>query len=169
MAFVSELSLSNQVLNSHFISEFVDAHVYPTIAMIEPKGLFGIPDLVVANINDSKDEPCILKTYAFEMKLSNWQRALVQAYKYQAFVNLSFVIMDKAFVDRALKQIDKFRLSNIGLISVDQKGFFCVHHFPNNEDPYSTVQKNKFEQMIMKNKLFFSNYSLTYTLEYAQG
>lgn len=156
MSFLTEAQLFQKVIESSFLKNFVDSLVYPTIAYIEPRGLFGIPDLVIANLSNSDMDYQVIRSFAFEMKLSNWQRALVQAYKYRAFANFSFVVLDRSSLKPALKQIDRFVLSNIGLISVDNSGFLSVHYFPKHDDPYAQPLIQKLESMIPHEDIFNS-------------
>lgn len=150
MSFPTEAKLFQQAFESPFIKNVVEALIYPTVAYIEPKGFFGIPDLVVANLSNSDIKLEVFRTFAFEMKLSNWKRALVQAYRYRAFVNFSFVVLDRCNIKPALIHIDQFVLSNIGLISIDSTGFMSLHYFPNHDDPYSMSLKQKLENMILQ-------------------
>lgn len=142
------------------MTRFVDASLYPTIACIEPKGLFGVPDLVIANFEESKNQFKIIRTYAFELKLYDWRRALIQAYKYQAFSNYSFVLLDEEFIQRALNHLDLFVLSNIGLISLHQSGNFLVHHFPDSNDPYSENLKQKLSRFMTYDEKLYSKFQL---------
>jgi hypothetical protein len=51
-----------------------------------------------------------------EAKLSNWRRALAQAYRHQTFAARSWVLLDAARAGGALKNIEKFKRLNVGLI-----------------------------------------------------
>jgi len=153
MSFRTESGLFNQVINSQYFKELVNATRYPSVYCAEPKGLFGIPDLVVANFEEFSSDFRLKQTFAFEMKLSNWRRALIQAYKYQAFANLSYVVIDQTYVNRAIKNLGDFALYNVGLISVDHHGCFCIHHIPVFSNPFSAHVKQKFEKMVSTFKL----------------
>jgi hypothetical protein len=102
------------------------ASLYPnTTSLVEPGGLFGVPDLVIASLGGSC---CEVKAFAFEMKLSNWQRALVQAFRYRAFAEMSFVVMDHNRIKPALACISRFKKAHIGLLSFNTEGELFVHH-----------------------------------------
>lgn len=76
--------------------------------------------------------------WAFEVKISNWQRAVYQALQYRAFSHYSIVVMDKQWVHRAEKNLKLFRTLNIGLVSfdmIDQQ--MRVVHFPVRSKPAS--------------------------------
>jgi hypothetical protein len=154
MPFESEKMLSNTFLESPFIYDFVDSLVYPTIACKELKGLFGVPDIVFVNLSHSRTE--VFRSFAFELKLANWKRALIQAYKYQSFADYSFVVLDKQNLHLALTNIESFINANVGLISVDTLGFTNIHFYPKNSTPYAEAVKIKFHKMILEK---FNSYS----------
>lgn len=151
-AFKTEQQLFEIALTSPFIQNMVDSQVYTTYACIEPQGLFGIPDLVVANIEYGFQQTKIYRSFAFEMKLSNWKRALIQAYRYLSFANYSFVVLDRNSQNPAINHIHEFMLSNIGLISVDETGFFSLHYFPKFNKPYSLEMECKFGEIMLNEK-----------------
>jgi len=150
MPFEKESYLFTRIFESKFISDFVESLRYKTYAYIEPVGFFGIPDLVIVNLPRSNSKLSIIRSFAFEMKLSNWKRAIIQAYKYRAFVNLSFVVLDQTYIKPALINIDQFISSNIGLISVDDNVRIKVLYYPNKTEPYSIPLQNKLEEMVLK-------------------
>jgi hypothetical protein len=165
IGFTTETSLFLEFFNSPFTKNFVDSSFYPTIGISELEGLFGIPDLVIANLEITNDQLNVYRTFAFEMKLSNWKRALIQAYKYQAFADYSFVVIDQSKVHLALRNIERFYLSNIGLISVNTNSFITVHYFPKESKPYTDWLKDKFDKIIL-NYLYkdqYQNYFLSKT------
>ncbi len=149
MPFKTEQHLFEQAIASPFMRNIVDVLKYPTYAYAEPKGLFGIPDLVVANVKHKNGQAKIIRSFAFEMKLSNWKRAITQAYRYRAFANLVYVVIDRYFLKPALENLDDFLRSNIGLISIDQSGILHLHHAPIFEAPYSYELEAKFQKMII--------------------
>jgi hypothetical protein len=159
MPFKTEQHLFEQAVVSPFIKNMVDTLKYPTYAFAEPKGLFGIPDLVVANVEHRNGQATIIRSFAFEMKLSNWKRAITQAYRYRAFANLAFVVIDRHFLKPALDNIEDFVKSNIGLISIDQSGFIHLHHTPEFEAPYCYELEVKFRKMVIGEKVGEGLYS----------
>jgi hypothetical protein len=148
MAFNSEtemfdLALSNDFFKGHpFISP--NSSFY-----IEPKGLFGIPDLVIATIDPDTITGNPISVYAFEFKLKNWKQALMQAFRYKSFANYSFVIMDNDFIDPAIKNYTSFLRANIGLLSIDDHGKIIKHVDTRSDLPYSKGIRNKVEQMYL--------------------
>ncbi len=141
MAYSTEKELITTIKNSSYIKRLTNTR--KSFIGEEIEGLFGIPDLVVAKpgING-------LFTFAFEAKLSNWKRALVQAYKYKAFAKMSYVIMDSAHITVALSNREQFIKSNIGLISFDTDGRMYVHHHPFVNEPYSPQLERKLNGII---------------------
>ena len=66
--------------------------------------------------------PIVHGVVAIEVKLSNWKRALIQAFKYTIFANQSYVAMDAHYVHRAEANIGEFKRGNIGLLSIAEDG-----------------------------------------------
>jgi hypothetical protein len=117
----------------------------------EVEGLFGIPDLVVAFGKNNSRGARLLRTFAFEMKRTDWKRALSQAFRYKTFAGSSHVVMDAHYVHRALRNIDLFERSNIGLLSVSTDGKLCWHYKPRYERPYSDSLKAHLTSRIRSN------------------
>lgn len=147
MGYPSEAELFKKALKSSFISNNLKAKT--AIKFVEPNGLFGIPDLLIAKQNRSKEYYSI----AFEMKLRNWKRALKQAYRYKSFSEYSYVLMDNECIDPALKQIDLFKKSNIGLLGIDNKGTIYRYFIPQKDLPYFKAHKLKLLDMIEEKSL----------------
>jgi hypothetical protein len=149
MGFASEKQLFQTVVESIEFQHL--ANLYPnTTSLVEPSGLFGVPDLVIASLGRSY---CEVKAFAFEMKLSNWQRALVQAFRYRAFAELSFVVMDHKHIKPALACISRFERAHIGLLSINTAGELFVHHQPEETKPYCDTTRATFEQMLRRTDL----------------
>lgn len=68
------------------------------------------------------------KIIAVEAKLSDWSRALVQAYRNRQFADESWVVVDHQFHKAAFAQLDRFTRSGVGLASVDVIGNLYIHH-----------------------------------------
>ena len=49
----------------------------------------------------------------------------MQAYRYASFADYSFVVLDEAYVHRAVAGLNQFKRSNIGLLSVRLDGGVC--------------------------------------------
>jgi hypothetical protein len=62
--------------------------------------------------------PVASQIIAVEAKLSDWRRALSQAYRYLDFATESWVLLDAANVAPALKNVADFRRLNVGLAAL---------------------------------------------------
>jgi hypothetical protein len=103
----------------------------------ELTGLFGVPDHLALFWKDDSSGRRIQRAFAFEVKISNWRRALMQAYRYASFAEYSFVVLDHFYVHRALAHLAEFKNANIGLISVHVDGEVFWHFCPRYRPPYS--------------------------------
>lgn len=130
MAYLTEKELFGKALNSNYFRRLEGKN---SLKIVEPKGFFGIPDLLVAK---RKRSGAIHSIMAFEMKLRNWKRALSQAFKYRAFSNLSFVVVDSDHSAPAIDNIRLFQRVNVGLLSLDDEGNIRSHFSPRPDEPY---------------------------------
>jgi hypothetical protein len=113
----------------------------------EVRGLFGVPDLVVAAVQGRGSE-VQFRSIAFEMKLSDWRRGLAQAFRYRAFAGRVFLVLDQAHVEPALANSARFVRAKVGLIGLDCRGGFTIYHQPSDESPYSERLSRSFEQFV---------------------
>jgi hypothetical protein len=143
MAYTSEREMVESIIASDYIKELITSG--HSLIKEEVDGFFGIPDIVVVINNAGKQ-----LSYAYEAKLKNWRRAIMQAFRYKAFVDLSYVIMDYDHVKPALLKIEEFERSNVGLMSIDDYGELKTHYRPHKEIPYSPHTAFKFNKMVMR-------------------
>lgn len=61
---------------------------------------------------------------AFEFKLDDWKRALYQATRYRSFSHRVFVVMPTDMMDNLVRNAERFRRLNIGLIAHHNDGTF---------------------------------------------
>ena len=153
-AFRSEAELTQLALESRGLFEPIANDGLLLWRRQEPKGLFGVPDLVVACSTERTVFHPSLRICAFEFKLRNWTRALIQAYKYSSFAHYSFVVMDECFVHRAIQHMREFERSNIGLISISKRGDVIWHFHPEPRLPYSPQLHRKLESQIWWDSVF---------------
>lgn len=59
---------------------------------------------------------------AFETKLSNWKKAVYQAYRSTSFAHYSYVVLPTQTAFNALRRKHEFDKRGIGLCSVDREG-----------------------------------------------
>ena len=147
MHFQSENRLRKKVLRNREFHAILQSESESLYFQLEPKGLFGIPDIVLIEVS-YKNKSRINQTYAFELKLSNWKRALIQAYRYRSFANRSFVILDYSHIAPAINNIEQFRRSGIGLMSIDKAGELKSYYFPKYRRPFSEQLGEKYRQMV---------------------
>lgn len=93
----------------------------------------GVPDFVLYHCVSGS----IHYVIAIEFKLSNWRRALLQAFRYRNFANESYVILDRAHAARAIDTVKEFREANIGLITINTDGVVEAIHYPEPTIPFS--------------------------------
>jgi len=153
MSYSSELSLYDDFIQSSMFRKIIQNLGYYSICISEFKGLFGIPDLLIINYEVKDGKPHILQTIAFEMKLSNWKRALIQAYRYKAFAEKSFVVIDKNYLHLVNNNQKEFDLSEIGLISGESKNDFNVYIPAKYSEPYSKPLTEKFHRKVINDFL----------------
>lgn len=147
MRFTSERDLVAQVISRTPVWNVLGYKDWDAWGALELDGFFGIPDLVLAfGRYDSVGRPQ-LRTVAFEIKLNDWKRALSQAYRYRAFAQCSYVVIDDAYVDRALAALDRFVASNIGLISVSYYEEVSIHFRPRPMSPYASQLRERFTNL----------------------
>jgi hypothetical protein len=103
----------------------------------EVPGLFGIPDLVAARVSKRKRKTIHFDSIAFEMKLSDWRRGLIQAFRYRAFATTVILVIDDARSAPAIANVDRFKKANVGLVGLRPDGAFNVYSWPDREDPFS--------------------------------
>ena len=143
MRFETERDMSLRF--KHFIfSHFND----PSIGVFEQfKGLFGVPDYLLVE----RDIDSISTIISFELKLENWKRALKQAFKYRSFSNACFVVVDGAFLNRALDNIDQFIHFNIGLASFNTENELKIYFNPKHSEPFSQFFLKKIYEVVETN------------------
>lgn len=140
MSFETEKDMSLQFRQS-ILSSITDKN----IDIFEQfKGLFGIPDYMLVE----KNLDSISKITSYELKLNNWKQALKQAFKYRTFSNTCFVVMDEAFSNRALDNIDQFVHFNIGLASFNTKNELKTYYVPKHSEPFSPFFLKKIHKVL---------------------
>lgn len=80
----------------------------------------------------------IEEVVAVEAKLSNWKRALYQAYRYKTYANKSYVALYTKHMKPALNSSEDFTRFNVGLIEVKDDGI-VVHYEPKLQPLQSNV------------------------------
>ena len=94
--------------------------------LLEPIGLFGIPDIMINN----------KEIISIEAKLKNWKRALIQAYRYRSFSKKAYVFMDNDYIYAPLENIEEFKKFNIRLAGVSNEKIE-IYYEPEEKEPFS--------------------------------
>jgi hypothetical protein len=94
------------------------------LRQLQQLGLFnGRPSGSLTSVKISPFETVI----AVEAKLSDWSRALVQAYRNRQFADESWVVLDHRYYKAALAHLERFERSGVGLASLDVTGNLYIH------------------------------------------
>jgi hypothetical protein len=108
----------------------------------------GIPDLVFfLSKNDSLDY-----VITVEFKLSDWRRALFQAFKNRNFGNEAYVVLDPARLDAALKHLSEFQRANVGLATVSRDCQVSVWLYPTPALPFSEQFSEKLATILLRKR-----------------
>jgi hypothetical protein len=84
---------------------------------------------------------CPMETVvSIEAKLSDWRRALRQAYRYKEYSHQSWVLLDGARAAAAIKDLAQFKKWNVGLASINNEGEIFLLHEPQTELPTSKAR-----------------------------
>jgi len=108
-------TLENKKLKIENVKDF--------LILEEIEGMIGRPDVL---LKPKKGK----KIITIEVKLKNWKRALQQAYKYRSFSDIAFICMDEKHLSPALANLDLFKKSNVGLISINANNEVKIHYEP---------------------------------------
>jgi hypothetical protein len=146
--FQTEEELFRTVQKSNLLHQLHCSADWLTSADTEVEGLFGRPDYLISYYKMDSRGRRQFRSVAFEMKLADWKRALIQAYRYAAFAHYVYVLMDYTYVNRALRSIDCFFRSNIGLLSFSNKRRLRIHYRPRCRTPYSPTLRVKLYKKI---------------------
>ena len=117
---------------------------------------FGIADLIwVCAPVRNKKEPHVI---AFEMKLSEWRRALSQAYRYRYFADRAIVVLPSERVKLAKEALNIFKELQVGLWAFDPKtGVVDRLYTPRLARPKSLLARSRAIALIDR-KLDFSKF-----------
>ena len=95
--------------------------------------------------------PVVKEAIAIEAKLRNWQRALLQAYRYRWFADLVYVVLDSRYVKQAQLNVHKFRDLGIGLASINVSGEIDIIYRPKKIKPINEKMQLVFNEFVCKN------------------
>ena len=89
------------------------------------------------------------KSIAFEAKLSNWKRAITQAYRYKWFADYSYVVLDEAHANQAINNLSQFEKYNVGLLTISVEGNVKTYYRPKRQLPIDPVMQMMFSEKIL--------------------
>lgn len=112
----------------------------------EWQGLFGIPDYVCF---EKKSDG--INVVSFELKLTDWRTAIIQAFRYRSFSNKVYVVMPEETVRRAVAHTDQFDRYGIGLASFNS-GTLTVLVNAKTFVPYSQNLREKVDKRVKKSR-----------------
>jgi len=152
MSFKYEANMVDWILESKILEKIIlsPSNSETLYYGYEVSNLFGIPDIVITQVEDN----IVQYTYAIELKLSNWKRALEQAFRYRSFANYSYVILDNSHIRPAVKNKNEFQRKNIGLIGLSDSGELFEYFIPEIKKPYSNQFSQKISDMVIKENKF---------------
>ena len=84
--------------------------------------------------------PVASQIIAIEAKLSDWRRALMQAYRYLDFATQSWVLIDAANSGPAFRNIAEFKRLNVGLAVIGPETLVRKLFAPSKQEPKSPIR-----------------------------
>ena len=103
--------------------------------------------------SDRKYSDILTDSIAIEAKLTDWRRALKQAYRYKWFSNKSFVFLPIQNIDTPKKNIDLFKKYNVGLAGTSKDIGIEVIYSPKKESPISQNMRIVLNEHLISTKL----------------
>nr|WP_320060044.1 hypothetical protein [uncultured Bacteroides sp.] len=97
----------------------------------------------------NKYELSFKKNIAFEAKLRNWKKALMQAYRYKWFADYSYVILDEAHSKVAIENLPLFEKLNVGLLTISIDGVVKKYHHPKKQKPLDPTMQMLLSEVVM--------------------
>ena len=86
----------------------------------------GVADCIVFKLERMKAELTMERLLAFEAKLSDWRKALKQAYRYRYYADVSIVILPAQAARPAIDNRDLFQQMGVGLWTFNpESGAIC--------------------------------------------
>lgn len=137
MRFISEEIMSSKIYK--ILLDEINNHKNVKI-LKEFDGIISIPDFLLI-IEDKNANPYLI---SIELKLKNWKIALHQAFRYKAFCNEAYVIIDSTSISRVSNNLNDFRKANIGVATFDTELNIKIYNETVPSLPYSKYYSNKF-------------------------
>ncbi len=83
----------------------------------------------------------LLDCIAIEAKISRWQRAIYQAYRYKWYADKSYVVLYDDKIQPAINNLDTFKRLNIGLMGITRSNNVKKYFEPKKGKPYSLTYR----------------------------
>lgn len=100
----------------------------------------------------------------FELKLTDWRSALMQAYRYNYFCDRAIVVLPRAAAKSASVHIDEFRRLGIGLWSFDRSSDVIRRfHTPRAKRPKNASARDRAIKLIFERLQFRQPFKLVQT------
>jgi hypothetical protein len=98
---------------------------------------------------------------AFELKLTNWRTALMQAYRYRYFCDRAIVVLPRSAAKSAATHMDQFRRLGIGLWSFDPPlNVIRKYHTPRSARPKNPSARERAIMTILRRVQFRKAFKL---------
>jgi len=116
---------------------------------------YGVADFIWVDIDEGVETGSVPLISAFELKLTNWKRALSQAYRYSYFADKAYVVMPKEQAKAAIDNKQLFRKLQIGLMVFDQEdGTIETIHAPKKSTPRNSLAREKAMDLLQQKLKF---------------
>lgn len=144
MGFASELQLARQGrrLIRKVLAAVGDSAIRARYEVTAPGS---VPDLVLF----SRRGRSLQYVVSIEFKLSNWRKAISQAFRHRNFGNEAYVVLDEAAITPAIAHVDEFRRANVGLLSISSSGELKAWFLPEPRLPFSTEFSVSFSKALL--------------------
>lgn len=96
----------------------------------------------------------VTTSFAVELKLSKWQKALKQAYRAKSYADYQYVALDESHIEPALQNQEQFEKYGIGIISIGETGECSVHYRPDRNDPATPLTVWKLNEQSLNSPTF---------------
>lgn len=95
-----------------------------------------------------KYQPVTGEVIAIEAKLKNWKQAIEQARRYFWFANYTYVALDAQHAAPAVKNIQTFMDTNVGLVLIDDNSNVKILFQPEKSEPKSISMSYRLNEII---------------------
>jgi len=112
---------------NEFLSELMKSRSQDSFKVLREVAINGCGEADVVIFSRQKNGGFF--TTAFEAKMNDWRRGLLQAARYRAYANVAILVVPVNTATRALRFLDTFRAVKIGLWSFDEQSKKIYRHY----------------------------------------